>query len=156
MTEIITPGRRRPALIASSISAIWLGLCAYYVHAEVGWTSIMRFLPHELGAFIAGIFAPLAFLWLAIAFARRHADLNQASTALQRELHRMVYPTDDADDKAKDIADRLRRQAEDLSQASDKAAENAETLRGVLSEQAARLERAADQAALSAGSTRDS
>ena len=156
MTEFPTPGRRWPALIASGISAIWLGLCAYYVQVEVGWSSTLSFLPYELGAFIAGVFAPLAFLWLAIAFAGRHADLNRVSGALQHELHRLVYPSDDADDKVKDIADRLRRQAEELSQASDKAAENAETLRAVLSDQVARLERATDQAALSAGATRDS
>ena len=83
MTEFLTTSGRRPVLIASGISAIWLGLCAYYVDVEVGWSSTLSFLPHELGAFIAGIFAPLAFLWLAIAFARRHSDLNQASAALR-------------------------------------------------------------------------
>jgi len=77
MTEIITPGSRRPVLIVSAISALWLGLCAYYIHAEVGWSSFMRFKPHELGALIAGIFAPLACLWLGVSLVRRQIDLHR-------------------------------------------------------------------------------
>ena len=76
MTEFMTSGSRRPVLIVSAISTIWLGLCTYYIHAEVGWSSLIGFKPHELGALIAGIFAPLACLWLGVSLVRRQTDLH--------------------------------------------------------------------------------
>ena len=77
MTEFMTSGSRWPVLIVSAISTIWLGLCAYYIHAEVGWSSLIGFKPHELGASIAGIFAPLACLWLGVSLVRRQTDLHR-------------------------------------------------------------------------------
>jgi hypothetical protein len=47
-------------------SALWLFLAARYVAVQIGWENLFFLLPHELGAFLAGVFMPLAFLWLAL------------------------------------------------------------------------------------------
>ena len=50
------------------LTAAWLVLCAYYVDFYVGWDNLLLLLPHEIGAFFAGAFAPLAFLWLVLLY----------------------------------------------------------------------------------------
>ena len=144
MIELMISGSRLPALTASVISAIWLGLCAYYIHAEVGWSSFTRFLPHELGAFIAGIFAPLAFLWLAIAFARRHTGLNQ--------VEGMVQAVKSATQRSETMADGLRRQSEALGRSADGAVES---LRGVGAEFERQARELKDNYAAAAGKITD-
>ncbi len=51
------------------LTAAWLVLCAYYVDFYIGWDNLLLLLPHEIGAFFTGAFAPLAFLWLVLLYA---------------------------------------------------------------------------------------
>ncbi|HSR54818.1 MAG TPA: hypothetical protein VLN73_01155, partial [Alphaproteobacteria bacterium] len=61
--------RFRICLVGGTLaSAAWLGAVASYLTREVGWDNLFYMLPHELGAFFAGVFAPLAFLWLALIY----------------------------------------------------------------------------------------
>ena len=76
---------RWPELIAVIISAVWLALCLIYLDIYVGWEALGAFLPHELGAFLAGVFAPLAFLWLGVAYTGRSNELHSLSAQLQHE-----------------------------------------------------------------------
>ena len=42
----------------------WLGGITLYVENNIGWSNLWSMLPHEIGAFFAGVFGPLAFLWI--------------------------------------------------------------------------------------------
>ena len=55
-------------IVAYAITAIWLALAALYVQSSIGWSNILTLLPHELGAVLTGVFAPLAALWLGMAY----------------------------------------------------------------------------------------
>lgn len=55
---IFTSLLRRPAGAALAITILWLIGCAWYISANIGWASFGAFLPHEIGAFCAGVFAP--------------------------------------------------------------------------------------------------
>ena len=77
--SIFTSFLRRPAGAALVLTILWLVGCAWYVSANIGGEALSTFLPHELGAFCAGVFAPPAFLWLLVAYLRRGADFDEAA-----------------------------------------------------------------------------
>ncbi len=62
------------------------GTFAYLVF--VGWywrnqlSSIFELAPNELGDFLAGVFAPLAFLWLVLGFLQQGLELRNSANAL--------------------------------------------------------------------------
>ena len=130
---------RRPAGAALVLTILWLVGCAWYVSANIGWEALSTFLPHELGAFCAGVFAPPAFLWLLVAYLRRGADFDEAAGQIRQGMSRLTYPVDEATDRVESISEALSRQADMLSAATDKAAEQAALLREVLEDHTSRL-----------------
>ena len=59
-----------------AITIIWLGpFVTYGFHT--GWSTIfLTDKPNELGDFLAGTFAPVAFLWLVLGFFQQGAELR--------------------------------------------------------------------------------
>ena len=51
------------------LSTLWLGLCGWYVERTIGFAQIGLFMPDELGQVLSGVFLPLAFMWVLIAYA---------------------------------------------------------------------------------------
>lgn len=76
---------------ALAITAIWLVFWVIYVFLHFDWdcfihecTAPKRFLrPNELGDFLAGTFAPLAFLWLFVATMLQREELGLQRKELQ-------------------------------------------------------------------------
>ena len=71
--------RKAQRITAGGISAsvFWLLLCLTYIHTTLGWSFGGQMLAHELGAMVAGMTAPLAFLWLGLAYFRRGYDVRE-------------------------------------------------------------------------------
>jgi hypothetical protein len=149
--RIFTSFLRRPAGVALAITILWLIGCAWYISTNIGWASFGTFLPHEIGAFCAGVFAPPAFLWMLVAYMRRGADFDEAAGQIRQGMSRLTYPADDATDRVESISEALGRQADMLSTATEKAAEQAALLRDVLEDHTNRLEKASDMAGGRAG-----
>lgn len=64
------------------LTASWLLLGAIYISAVVGWGNF-SFLPaDQLGSFLEGAFAPLAFLWLVIGYFLQKKELENNTQAL--------------------------------------------------------------------------
>jgi DNA anti-recombination protein RmuC len=132
---------RQYLLIAgAAVSAIWLALCGWYIHTNIGWQELLLLLPHELGAFIVGIFAPLAFVWVAFAYILRGRELHDTTEMLRAELQRLTYPAEDADERVHAVTESLRAQAEELGAVSDRAVNQAQMLRENLQAQSEHLE----------------
>lgn len=99
-------------------SAVWIGLSLGYVQTYIGWSEILALQPHLLGGFLAGALAPLALLWMVLAYAQRGADVHMYADALRAELQAMIFPSEErAQVIHRDIED-LCRQAAELSTAS--------------------------------------
>ena len=49
-------------------SLVWLTLCADHIGNNVGWDNLFSMLPHEIAIILTGTFAPLAFMWLLLAY----------------------------------------------------------------------------------------
>lgn len=61
-------------------SAIWLGLILIY--SVLARTEFGQLKPNEIGDFLAGVFAPLAFFWLVLGFFQQGSELRNSGRAL--------------------------------------------------------------------------
>ena len=65
-----------------SVTVAWLVLGAAYISVTVGWSNFGSLPAAELGSFLEGAFAPLAFLWLVIGYFLQQKELEQNTDAL--------------------------------------------------------------------------
>ena len=100
------------------LSAAWLGLCAGYIQNSVGWDSIFSLQPHLVGGFLAGALAPLALLWMVLAYTQRGADIQLYADALRAELQAMIFPSEERAQVIHKDIEELCAQAAELSTAS--------------------------------------
>lgn len=73
-------------LLAVLLSGAWLLGAGTYVDGHIGWENLTHQHPTELAALMAGIFAPLALLWLLVAYFRQASAQRQLAFAL-KQLH---------------------------------------------------------------------
>ncbi len=73
------------------LTAAWFTLCGNYIFNTMGWGNLLAQQPHILGGFLAGILAPVALLWMVIAFIQRGSDINRYSRTLRREMHTTLF-----------------------------------------------------------------
>src|SRR5215510_10703980 len=115
----ITPDSPRawvtPLAIGAAVaSAAWLLVVAIYIQTQYGWESVAQLLPHELGAGIAGVAAPLAFLWLVVAFVERGRELRRQVDLLGHQLDGLIYQPASDSARYQSVAQGLREQAKIL------------------------------------------
>ena len=65
-----------------SLTIGWLALGATYISTTIGWDNFSSLPAAELGSFLEGAFAPLAFLWLVIGYFLQQKELEQNTDAL--------------------------------------------------------------------------
>ena len=58
------------------ITAAWIVMGLLYIANVVGWLDFVRQSAPDLGGFLEGAFAPLAFLWLVIGFFLQQRQLS--------------------------------------------------------------------------------
>ncbi len=61
-------------------SGFWILLLGAYVFTN--WSSFVESNPNEIGDFLAGAFAPLAFFWLVLGFFQQGSELRNSGRAL--------------------------------------------------------------------------
>jgi hypothetical protein len=67
----------------------WLLLGYTYIRTTVGWDAFTVLPADELGNFLEGAFAPLAFLWLVIGYFIQQRELEQNTAALRSQLQQI-------------------------------------------------------------------
>ncbi|MEQ8859615.1 MAG: hypothetical protein RIC56_13295 [Pseudomonadales bacterium] len=67
------------------LTAGWLLLGAVYISASIGWDRFHLLPADQLGSFLEGAFAPLAFLWLVIGYFLQKRELEQNTQALRAQ-----------------------------------------------------------------------
>lgn len=69
-----------------SLTTLWILLGIIYINVSVGgWLAFGRLPAEELGNFLEGAFAPLAFLWLVIGYFLQQKELEQNTDALRAQ-----------------------------------------------------------------------
>lgn len=79
-----------------ALTAAWLLLGSIYISAVIGWGRF-SFLPaDQLGSFLEGAFAPLAFLWLVIGYFLQRQELQQNTEALRAQAEQIQRQSEQA------------------------------------------------------------
>lgn len=75
------PGRGLWLIAAGGLlTVVWLGLLVTFAYLR--WDKIVLLDPNSAGDFLAGAFAPLAFLWLVLGFFQQGIELRNSGEAL--------------------------------------------------------------------------
>ena len=127
-TLMLSPANARPMRRAAQfkimhtagvlLTAVWVGLSIGYVHSVMGWGTLAELQPHQLGGFLAGVMAPLALLWMMLAYLQRGSDIQMYANALRAELQAMIFPSEERAQAVHKDIEELCRQAVELSTAS--------------------------------------
>lgn len=87
----MTQGRDWRIYLGLVVSGVWLLLGFLYIAQTVGWSNFADLPADQMGSFLEGAFAPLAFLWLVIGYFLQQEELQQNTAALNaqaREIER--------------------------------------------------------------------
>jgi hypothetical protein len=68
-----------------ALTAVWILLGITYISSNIGWAAFARLPAEDLGNFLEGAFAPLAFLWLVIGYFLQQKELEQNTDALRSQ-----------------------------------------------------------------------
>ena len=82
--------------LALSLTTSWLLLGALYISQDIGWSNFTRLPAAELGSFLEGAFAPLAFLWLVIGYFLQQKELEQNTQALRAQAEEIQRTAEQA------------------------------------------------------------
>jgi hypothetical protein len=96
--------RDRRVQLALILTALWLGTGVLYVTLSMGWTAFMRLPLGDLGDFLDGAFAPLAFLWLVLGLFLQQRELAANNLAIQRQFEVMQRTAEHAEIQTRAIA----------------------------------------------------
>ena len=55
-------------IVGTLLSILWLGACGWYVERTIGIDQLGLLMPNEMSQILSGIFLPIAFLWVLIAY----------------------------------------------------------------------------------------
>jgi len=142
-------------IVGLLLTAGWLGACAYYVEIYVGWSGVLRLLPHELAMGVAGVCLPPTLLWLALVYFLRGQLVTEEVQKLLRHFEAMTYPDDAAKTRVQQIGETLKAQADALGEASDEIFERMDAMRHAFKAQTSELAGASVRAASQAQNLRE-
>ncbi len=108
------------------LTALWIGLGISYISGTIGWRAFAVLPAEELGNFLEGAFAPLAFLWLVIGYFLQQKELEQNTDALRAQANEIQRSAEQAVIQSQQLA------ASELHQRQDTFLQIAASVRGQL------------------------
>ena len=109
MSEARDPGdggKRRDRRIQWGLllTFLWLGTAVLYVATQMGWAGFLRQPLGDMGDFLDGAFAPLAFLWLVLGLFLQQRELMENNRAIQRQYEIMQRTAEHAEVQARAVS----------------------------------------------------
>ncbi len=86
------------------LTAIWIGLGFIYILEVLGPIRFINQGADQIGGFLEGAFAPLAFLWLVIGFFLQQRELDENTRAIKGQYEALQRTAENAEIQAKAIA----------------------------------------------------
>jgi hypothetical protein len=80
-----TGGSARLLWLGVIVTILWVALGLSYIFGSIGWAEFSGLGADQLGGFLEGSFAPLAFLWLVIGYFLQREELRQNTEALRAQ-----------------------------------------------------------------------
>ena len=100
------------------VTIAWLVYAGSYLLKIQGGIAAITANPFTLGGVVAGVLAPVALIWLALASWQRRSDATLYAEALRSELQRLLFPTQDQAHKINTDIQTLVAQAVEMSSSS--------------------------------------
>jgi len=109
MAEVRLPGdegaqRDRRIQWGLLLTFLWLGTAVLYVATQMGWAGFLRQPLGDMGDFLDGAFAPLAFLWLVLGLFLQQRELMENNKAIRRQYEIMQRTAEHAEVQARAVA----------------------------------------------------
>ncbi len=115
------------------LTVVWLVLGALYISGVVGWMGFIQQRAPDLGGFLEGAFAPLAFLWLVVGFFLQRQQLEQNTDAIRAQIHEMRRTAEQAEVQSRAIAaDELHSRQDTFIRVADMVQQQLGTIAGFL------------------------
>ncbi len=92
------------------ISGLYIGLVVFYV--SYTWPLVTTMEPNEIGDALAGVFAPLAFLWLVLGFMQQGDELKNSVDALKLQGDELRNSVEQQRELVKVTREQLKAEAE--------------------------------------------
>ena len=83
---------------------MWIMLGVIYISANIGWADFVVLPADDMGNFLEGAFAPLAFLWLVIGYFLQQKELEQNTAALNAQAVQISRSAEQAVIQSKNLA----------------------------------------------------
>lgn len=96
-------------------SIAWGLICVTYLLIEGGLATQT---PYELGIFVAGMLAPVAFYWMLLSYLQRNSDVQYYAESLRSELHTLFFPSEEDSQLVNKDIERMTLQAAELASSS--------------------------------------
>jgi hypothetical protein len=96
--------RDRQIQLGLLLTGLWLGAGMLYVALSLGWSAFLRLPLGDVGDFLDGAFAPLAFLWLVLGLFLQQRELAANNVAIQRQFEVMQRTAEHAEVQTRAIA----------------------------------------------------
>jgi len=94
--------------MSMGLTLVWLAMGVLYISGVVGWPTFVQQQAPEMGSFLEGAFAPLAFLWLVVGFFLQQQQLEQNTQSIRAQLVEMRRAAEQAEVQSRAIeADEL-------------------------------------------------
>lgn len=99
-----TTVRDRRIALGLGLTVLWLAGGFFYISAGMGWRAFFDQPLGDMGDFLDGAFAPLAFLWLVLGLFLQQRELSENNRAIQRQHQIMLRQADEAEIQTRAIA----------------------------------------------------
>ncbi len=96
--------RDRQVRIGLLLTGLWLSAGMMYIATRLGWNGFLHLPLGDLGDFLDGAFAPLAFLWLVLGLFLQQRELAANNVAIQRQFEVMQRTAEHAEVQTRAIA----------------------------------------------------
>ena len=97
------------------VSSLWALICTFYFIIEGG---LVTQTPYEMGIFIAGMTAPVAFFWMVLSYFQRNSDVKYYAENLRAEMHSLFFPSEEDSLYVNKDIERMSAQAAELAMSS--------------------------------------
>jgi len=98
-------GRDWRIYLGLAVSLIWLLLGFLYINQSVGWSNFADLPAEQMGSFLEGAFAPLAFFWLVIGYFLQQEELQQNTAALNAQAREIERSAEQASIQSEKMAE---------------------------------------------------
>lgn len=113
-------------LIGLFVTFLWLLLVITY--ATTHWAAMVKLKPYEVADFAAGVFAPLAFLWLVLGFFQQGEELRNSGQALWLQGQELQNSVEQQRELVNVTREQLKFESEMLTAQRDEIVRNSQPL----------------------------